>query len=254
MKVLLKYFLSLLFLIWLIPVSGQVSIQDSALTIPMFYGTYSYQIPQADMAERFGNNSLIGPGFQIKTSSNWIYGLEWGFIFGNNIKYGFSIFDDIMTSDGNIISGDGVPAVVALFERGNIFSLRFGRLIPVLSPNPNSGIVIGISAGYLMHKIKIEVENNSAPQLKGDYNRGYDRMSSGFAISEYVGYMYLGNTRIINFFIGVEFYQAWTKSRRDYIFDLMGPDKKNRFDVLIGPKISWIIPLHRRAPQEYYLY
>ncbi len=237
-----------------INMNAPISIKASSLTIPMIYGAYSYQVPLGDMADRFGGSSAIGPGFQVKTSSNWIIGAEWSFIFGNDIKDGFSIFEDIMTSEGNIINGDGLPAVVALFERGNIFTARFGKLCPVLGRNPNSGIHVGIGIGYMNHKIHIEVENNNAPQLIGDYKRGYDRLSSGFAISQFVGYLFMGNSRVANFFVGVEFYQAWTKSRRDYIFDLMSPDKQNRFDMLIGPKIAWILPLHKRAPQEYYLH
>jgi len=233
---------------------SQVSIKDSSLTIPMFYVAYSYQFPGGDMKERYGSNSTIGPGFQVKTGSNRIYGAEANFIFGNNVKYGFSIFDDIMTNDGMLINADGVPSVVALFERGWIINGKFGKLFPVLSPNPNSGIMIYGTLGYMQHRIRIEVENESTPQIKGDYKKGYDRLASGFCVSEGIGYMFLGNSRILNFFLGVEFYQAWTKSQRTYIFDLHGPDKEKRFDMLIGPKILWMIPFHKRAPQEYYYY
>lgn len=233
---------------------SQVSIKDSSLSIPMIYVAYSYQFPGGDMQERYGSNSTIGPGFQVKTKSNWIIGAEADFIFGNNVKYGFSIFDDIMTSEGNIINADGVPAVVALFERGWIFSGKFGKLFSVLSPNPNSGILLYGTLGYMQHKIRIEVENENAPQLKDDYKRGYDRLCGGFTVSEGLGYMFLGNSRIWNLYLGVEFYQAWTSSKRNYIFDLHGPDKEKRFDMLIGPKALWIIPIHKRAPQEYYYY
>ena len=233
---------------------SQVSIKDSSITIPMFYVAYSYQFPGGDMAERFGGNSTIGPGFQVKTSKNFVIGAEADFIFGSDVKYGFSIFDDIMTSEDIIINGDGIPAVVVLSERGWIISGKFGKVFPVLSPNPNSGIVVHGSIGYLQHKIRIEVENNSAPQLKGDYNKGYDRLTGGFCLSEGIGYLYIGNGRIANFYVGIEFYQAWTKSRRDYIFDLYAPESGRRFDMLIGPKISWMIPFHKRAPQEYYYY
>jgi len=231
---------------------SQVDLRDSSYTVPMIYGAYSYQFPGSDLAERFGGASLLGPGFQVKTSSNWIFGAEFDFILGNNVKDGFEILEELMTSDGNIISGDGVPAVVALYERGYTVMGKFGILIPVLSPNPNSGFVIMGGVGYLQHKVSIQVEDETAPQLQGDYKRGYDRLTGGFAISEYIGYMYLGNSRILNFSVGIEFYQAWTNSKRDYAFDLMGPYKQNRFDTMFGPKIMWIIPLHKRAQRDYY--
>ena len=234
--------------------TAQVSIRNESITIPMVYATYGYQFPGADMAERFGPNSSIGPGFQVKTSSNWIIGAEAGFLFGNNVKDGFSILEEIMTSDGNLISGDGIPAVVALFERGFIFSGKFGKLFPVLSPNPNSGIVVYATFGYMQHKVRIEVENNSAPQLLGDYKRGYDRLTGGFALSEAVGYQIMGNTRLFNFFVGVECFQGWTRGKRDYLFDLQRPPEERRFELLIGPRISWFIPIYQRVPEEYYYY
>jgi len=233
---------------------SQVSVSDSSITIPMFYVAYSYQFPGADMADRWGSNSYIGPGFQVKTASRWIYGAEAGFIFGSNFKPGFSIFEDIMTSTGNVINGDGVPAVIALFERGFIITGKFGRHFRIFKNHPNSGLVAEVGAGYMQHKLRIDVENNSAPQLRDDYARGYDRLSGGFSLSQALGIIYMGKKRLVNFYVGVEIYEGWTKSKRDYIFDLMAPDVQNRFDVLVGPKVKWIIPIYRRTPEEYYYY
>ena len=257
MHIKMKKFISIflpLVLISIQSLEAQVSIKDESLTIPMIYGTFAQQFPGGDMAERYGTNSAIGPGFQVKTASNWIFGAEANFLFGNNVKNGFTILGNIMTSDGNVISGDGIPAVVALFERGFIISGKFGKLFPILGPNPNSGIVIYTTFGYMQHKIRFEVENNSAPQLRGDYKRGYDRLSGGFSISEAIGYQIMGNTRLLNFFFGLECYQAWTKGMREYLFDLQAPPEGNRFDLLIGPRITWFIPIYERAPAEYYYY
>jgi hypothetical protein len=234
---------------------GQISIKDSSIVIPSFQINYSYQFPFADMAERYGGNSYIGPGFAVKLASNWIVGAEAGFLFGNNVKNGFDRMNEIMTDDGNVISGDGVPAIVSLFERGYAITGRFGKLFPVLSPNPNSGIEVHFSAGYISHKIRIEVQGDNAPQLKGDYKRGYDRLTSGFTLSQAIGYKYMGNSRLVNFFIGMEIFEAFTRERREYHFDLMGQEAEpNRIDILAGPKISWIIPLYKRLPRDFYFY
>lgn len=233
---------------------GQISIRDSSVTIPMAYLGFAYHFPAADMADRWGSSTCLSPGFQVKTASQWLFGVEAGFILGGNFKPGFSIFDEILTSEGNIINGDGVPAVVALFERGMILTGKFGRLIPLSKKSPNSGLMVTVSAGYLQHKLKIQVENKSAPQLKGDYARGYDRLTSGFTLGQSLGYLYTGSNRLVNFFIGVDIYEAFTKSRREYIFDLMGPLEGDRLDILVGPRISWFIPIYKRAPEEYYFY
>jgi len=248
---------SLLILIIIASFSGlrstaQVNLKDSCITVPILYGSYSYLWPGGDLNERFGGTSSLGPGFMVKTSSNWIIGAELDFIFGGNVKNGFEILGELINEDGNITNGDGVPAVVALYERGFTTIARFGKLFPVFNSNPNSGIVAMVGLGYMQHKIFIDVENESAPQLQGDYKRGYDRLSGGFSLNQYIGYFYLGNSRILNFSVGIEFYQAWTKNQREYVFDLRGPDKEKRFDMMFGPKIMWMIPMHKRSPQEFY--
>lgn len=232
----------------------QKSKSDTAVTIPMFYAQYGYQWPGGDMAENFGSNSAIGGGFTVKTYKNWIFGLEYNYLFGSNTKDGFSILDNIMTSDGIIISGDGTPAVVALFERGNVGSFKIGKLFPVLSPNPNSGFFFTAGLGILTHQIRIEVENQSAPQLKGDYNRGYDRLTAGFQLSQAIGYMYFGKSNIANLTISFEVYEGFTKGQRDMLFDTMQPGNESQFDLLFGPKISWMIPLRKRGPEAFYYY
>jgi hypothetical protein len=159
-----------------------------------------------------------------------------------------------MTSNGSITNGDGVPAVVALYERGWMVTGRFGKLMPVLGPNRNSGLFITAGLGYLQHKIRIEVQNESAPQLKGDYKRGYDRLCGGFALSQSVGYLYFGERRLVNFYFALEFYEGWTENYRKYYFDTMTSGEEKRFDFLVGPEFGWIIPLRKRMAREFYYY
>ncbi|OQX81477.1 MAG: hypothetical protein B6D61_00615 [Bacteroidetes bacterium 4484_249] len=234
---------------------GQLSVSDSTLNIPMFYATYTFQMPGGDMADRFGNNSGIGGGFKWKTDKNWIFGAEFIYIFGNDVKIADQIMNNLKTSEGGIIDMAGNFTSYSLYERGYYISGRFGKVFPVISPNPNSGIVIMGSVGYFQHKIKIEVTNNSAPQLNDDYKKGYDRLTGGIGVSEFIGYMYISDSRLLNFFAGFEFNQAWTSPQRDVNFDTMKPDEiSNRFDSLMGIKIGWIIPLFKRLPEKYYYY
>jgi hypothetical protein len=249
------YFLTIAFLLTCsLPAISQISLRDSSVTIPMVSLAYSYQLPAGDMADRYGSNSYIAPGFQVKLASQWYLGAEAGFILGANVKPGFNILSEMLTSEGNIINGDGVPAVVALFERGFVITGKFGRLFPLGKKSPNSGLLVNVSAGYMQHKIKIDVENKSAPQLKDDYSRGYDRLTSGFLLGQSVGYLYMGTKRLLNFYFGIEVYEGFTKGKREYLFDLMSPDNESRLDILVGPKISWFIPFYKRAPEEYYFY
>jgi hypothetical protein len=244
-------------LLLVISVRGQAQrvYSDSAVSIPMIYGFYGYQWPGGDMAEQFGSNSVVGPGFMLKTSSNWLFGAEYNFLFGNNVINGLDILKGIINSDGNVISGDGTPSLVALFERGYTVGAKFGKLIPVIKTDKNSGIFFTAGLGYIGHKIRIEVENQSAPQLKGDYKRGYDRLSGGLMLNQSIGFMYFGQSRLLNFTLSVEAVEGWTKSYRDYYFDTMSPPPEGRqFDFLIGPKIAWMIPLRQRTVSEFFYY
>jgi hypothetical protein len=234
---------------------GQSDISDTTLSIPMFYATYSYQFPGGDLADRFGNNSSVGGGFNWKTNQNWMFGAEFNFMFGNDVKVADEIMGNLKTEDGAIINMAGNFTSYSIMERGYYISARIGKLIPVISPNPNSGLTIIGSLGYLQHKIRIEVADNTAPQLLDDYKKGYDRLAGGFCISEFIGYTYLSNSKLINFFLGFEINEAWTKPRRDVYFDTGEPDPNpNRFDVLYGIKVGWIVPLFKRLPEKYYYY
>lgn len=221
----------------------------------MFYATYAYQFPGGDMDDRFGNNSSVGGGFQWKIIENWLFGAEYVYLFGNDVKVEGEIMNNIKTSSGRIITTAGNFASYSIQERGYYISGRFGKLFPVLSPNPNSGFFVMGSFGYFQHKIRIEVVDNNIPQLFDDYKKGYDRLASGFGISEMIGYMFLSNSKLVNFFIGMEFNQAWTRPRRDVNFDTMMPDEKSkRFDTLLGIKVGWIIPIFGMVPDKLYYY
>jgi len=246
----------IILVIFCISFSGysQVNVNDSVVSafIPSF--AYSFQIPGGDVATQYGNNSTIGGALMFKTRKNLLFSFNLGFIFGNQIKNADSILRFVETDNGYIIDGNGTYALYSLYERGYNFSFNVGKIINVLNPNPNSGIMLSGGVGYLAHRLNIDVQHETAPQITGDYALGYDRLTSGIALNEFVGYFFMSKTRVLNFYAGFEFYQAFTKSRRDYIFDQMGPDNTTHTDFFYGFKIGWMIPIYDRAPDAYYYY
>jgi len=243
------------FLLFIFPAKAQVSIKDSAIFVPMIYATYSYQFPGGNVANRFGSNSSIGGGFMFKIKSNWIFGAEGNYLFGGNVKNEDELLQRISTSDGFVIDANGFYADLAYYERGYDFYAKFGKLFAVLSPNPNSGIVVMAGAGFLQHKIRIHsITGSDVPPVQGDYLKGYDHLSNGFSLNGSLGYMYLGNTRLLNFYLGFEFTQAWTRDKRDRDFDTGLHDATKYSDQFYGIKAIWIIPLYKRTPKAYYYY
>jgi hypothetical protein len=244
----------LIFTLFSSTLSGQVNVKDSSVTAAIIYGTYSYQFLKGDLAARFGGNSSIGGGILLKTKRNWLLGGEGNYLFGGTVKGQDSMLVRIATPEGLIIDANGMYADVVLSERGFSVYGYFGKLIPVLSPNPNSGFTITAGLGYLQNKIRINNPNNTAPQLQGDYKKGYDKLNGGFALTGSLGYVYLSNSRLLNFSLNFQFIQAWTTRKRDYNFDLKGPDTDSYSSQFYGIKVCWFIPLYKRKPNDYYLY
>lgn len=230
---------------------AQVSVKDSSIFTPLVTFSYAFQLPGGDLADRFGSNSNIGLGFQFKTRNYWIVGAEGSYLFGNTIREN-GILDSINTEGGFIIDGNGLFADVHIYERGWSATAVGGRMFPMKKPNPNCGIVTTLGIGLLQHKIRIENGGNTAPQLSKEYRKGYDRLTNGLCLTEFIGYYYLGNKRRINFFGGIEMVQAFTKSRRSWDFDLMAQDTKQRLDLLFGLRAGWVLPLYKKSANTYY--
>lgn len=233
---------------------AQINANDSVVSafIPGF--TYSFQFPGGDVANEYGVNSTVGGSFMFKTKRNLLLTLNLNFLFGNQINNADSILSMVETEDGFIIDGNGVYALYSLYERGYNVNFSVGKILNLLSANPNSGVMLMGGIGYMAHRLKIDVQHETAPQVVGDYAKGYDRLRGGLALNQFVGYYYMGKSRILNFYAGFEFYQAFTKSKRDYIFDLMGSDNSLHQDFFYGIKVGWMIPIYDRAPDAYYFY
>lgn len=244
-------FLPVFFGVFIVPVLNAQNVRDSSLFVPMVKFSYSVHAPSGDLAKRFGISSAINLNFSIKTKHNLFFGFDGNFVFGNNIKEA-GILDSLKTSSGFIIDQNGNPATVRLFERGYGASIHIGKLFSVLAHNKNSGILAYAGPTYFQHKIKIDDIGRQTAELVESYKKGYDRLTNGFGFHEFIGYVYLSNNRILNFFGGFDFLQVFTKSQRSYDFDLMRADTKKRLDVLSGIRIGWILPLYRSTPQQYY--
>jgi hypothetical protein len=231
---------------------AQVSIKDSSIYTPMVGLSYGYYVPAGDMVKRFGNKSAVQLSFDFKTKYNWVLGFNGSYLFGKDIRE--SLFDSIATPSGAIINDKGEFADVRLYERGFTVSGTIGRLISFKKPNPNSGLIINVGFGFIQHKIRIETIGNNVPQLSKQYKKGYDKLTNGFLLSESIGYLYLSNNRLANIYFGLNCMQGFTQSRRSFDYDLMKPDTQKRLDVLVGARIAWILPLYKKAPQEFYTY
>lgn len=222
---------------------------DSSLAVPYFQVHTSFQIPFAELSKRFGNNMSIGGAATYKLKNNSLLALDGNYIFGKNVKEDVLVQLKTSTPSGEsfVIDNEGYPADLRISERGWNLTLNFGKIFYIGGNNKNRGIHYQIGVGYFQHKIKLYDAQQRIAAIKGDRVKGYDRLSIGGCLYNYLGYTYLSSNRYINFTIGLEFYYAITKNVRYYDYATMSVDNKIRHDVLAGIKFGWILPIYRKA-------
>ena len=231
---------------------AQFNVSDTTVAAFVPHLSYSYQFPGGDVAKRYGHNSTIGGGLKYKNMKNVIFSLDVNFIFGNDIKDADSILWMVETETGYVIDGNGTFALYALYERGYNVNFSVGKIFPVLNPNPNSGLMVNAGIGYMLHRMKIDNQHRTAPQISGDYAKGYDMLTGGISLNQFIGWYFMSNSRLLNFYAGFEFHEAFTKSLRDWDFHNMGKDNNNNFDFFLGIKVGWMLPIYDRAPDKFY--
>lgn len=232
------------------PARGQANIRDSAIQLFLISVNYSPELPAFDMAERFGTSHFLGPSFSTKTSNNWKVTAGFDFLFGSNVKE--NPLSMIAGDNGNIINGQGTFEPLRYQQRGFRAMARLGKVLPMLGPNPNSGILLQAGAGFLQHKIKFNTQSSSVFQLKDGYKKGYDRLTNGFALTQSVGYLNLSDNKLINFRIAFQITEAFTQNRRSWNFDEMRKADEQRLDLLYGLRITWSWPVYDKASEGYY--
>lgn len=216
--------------------------------------SYGGQLPGADLAERFGPNSCLGGQFTFKAHTGLTLGLEWSFLFSKNVKNVPEIFDGLYNSDGYFLNSFGEPGLVAFFQRGHVVTGNIGKIFPITGPNDNSGIQLKFGAGFMRHRIRIDNDFQAVPYLSGDYRKLYDRLTSGFVMSQFIGYTHFSTSRLFNFYAGFEIFEGFTRGRRDWQADLFAPYTETRFEILYGVKVGWMIPFRRRKVADFYVF
>lgn len=223
--------------------------RDKAL---LFRLGYAYQIPGGDLADRFGANFNLGAGLDfLSKKKHWIIGLEGQFLFGNEVKT--DVLAGLRTPEGLIYGNDRSPADIQLRERGIYLGAMAGKLLPLSEANPRSALRITLGAGLLQHQIRIQDDPlRTVPQLAGEYRKGYDRLTNGLALQQFLGYQLLDNKGQINFYAGLELSESFTRSRRTVNFDTGLADTQQRLDLLLGLRVGWILPFYLKRAEEIY--
>jgi hypothetical protein len=209
----------------------------------MIMPTGGFHFPLGDVQQTYKFTYHVGGQFLIKNRKNWLYGFSGEFMFGENVGV-----EGLVQNIYPVYGQSGTTPGASLGMRGFNFMAQGGKIVPLgKKPNRNSGLMFMFGAGFLQHQIQIDFRGDNAPQVQDDYKKGYDRLHYGFAMSQFIGYMYLGNNRSLNFFGGVEFIEAFTRNRRIYNYDYAAPDIRDKYDIFIGLKVGYIFPFYRKG-------
>ena len=219
--------------------------ESGVLLANIYYGAF---VPGGDLKDRFGTSFDIGVGTEyITAKTNFIFGASGSILFGSDVKE--DVLANLRNDAGVILSSGGI-ANVALRQRGYQARIYGGKLFGISPKNKRSGIRVLVGMGFLQHKIRIQDNGNSVTQLFGEYKKGYDRMSNGLALHQYIGYQVLSKNRLINIHAGFEFTQAFTQNRRSYNWDTMMRDESKRTDLLTGFSVGWALPFYIGEDEE----
>jgi hypothetical protein len=233
--------------------NAQVNVRDSAVQGYIFNFNLGYHVPSGDVGELYGPHMSLGLDIEYKTKSNWLIGGGVDYLFGTNVKNAEALLGDFFTEDGNIIGTNGDYVTVKPFMRGWVFQAKVGKILPLFGPNPNSGLLLQGGVGFIQHKTRLE-HDNIVYQLLPPYDKGYDRLHQGLALSQYIAFYHSGNRRRVNFTAGFHFMQGFTNNVREYNYHTRSYDLDNKLDLYFGIKASWFLPIYDKHAQKYYYY
>lgn len=214
---------------------------------------YTAQFPFGKMADRFGFNSQMGLQVHYKMNKNWMIGLDGGFIFGNVVRETF-VLDKISTFNGRHISQNGDLQTVTPQMLGFNIKFQEAKIIPFSVKYPDAGLLLITGVGFLQHKISINVRENILPQLSKTYRKGYDRLTNGPSISQFVGGIFMQRKKLYSFYAGVQYDIAFTANRRNFDFYEMRKLSGGQVDMMLGVKIGWILPVFLEASEKEFFY
>ncbi len=232
---------------------AQESLSSDQIGMSLFQFQGGFLAPSGDVGELYGTFADIGFSYAYKTRSNVLIGSDFLFLFGDGVKNPNEIARGLRTSTGRIIGIEGEFINELVLQRGFIAGIYTGKIFPIFGPNPNSGLEIRLGVKYLEHRTWIETREDDYPPLQDEYRKGYDRKRAGIATYQFIGYRHFSNNKFANFFIGVDFYQGFTTDYRSYNFDSMTATDNDYFDMFLGLRFGWTIPVYKRYADKFYI-
>ncbi|MEY2951679.1 MAG: hypothetical protein RL622_756, partial [Actinomycetota bacterium] len=196
---------------------AQKSQRDSAEKVFMLCPSFAYQLPGGDLEDRFGYNFNVGGSFMLKTKSNWLFGVEGQFLFGDQVNESH-ILDSISTQQGFVIGTNGGYADI--FYR----NVRASGVIPQIS------LILGPCAGGSAYSPALTDFTVMVNETSHMFITGPDVIKT--VTGEEVGMEELGGARTHNTRTGNSHYLAENEEDAiDYVKALLSYLPSNNMDA-----------------------
>lgn len=214
---------------------------DRALLVDLGYGPFT---SAGDLGDRFGGGWSIDGGVTwLPNNSNFEFGFRVQYGFGSQLKE--DVLSGLRTREGFIIGNQRSPADIQLRQRQLFIGPAVGYTL-ALGKNQRAGIHLKTSLGYFFHRIRFQEDVvQDVPQLRDNLLPGYDRLTGGFAVHQFIGYQQLALDRRLNFYLGAEVMAGFTEALRN--FDIptgAPPSTEGRTDIVLGVKAGLVIPIY----------
>ncbi len=229
------------------------------------YGSASEGALGGNMGDLYKGPYLdFGIEGDYKFASGWMLTLNGNLWFGynnDNLRDRSVRMNDIFQPTGVALSWSGVDGNVAAHNRSLAARLGVAKIIRVIPGNPNSGILLGLSGGWMMQKTVFmqDMNDSPVPQLMGDYGKLYDHLRNGAILTQSLGFCYMANyLTYVNLKVEFTVSECFLWPTRNYQIDnlmgLNGKDPNRYFDLLYGLKLTWMFPLMGKTTYDYYYY
>lgn len=219
-----------------------------------FQFTYNAQTPSGDWEKLYGLSHALGFGLNYKSQTNWLFSTEGNFMLSQNLKNEINLYYLTNSNRFTFNTNNGTPATVGITMRGFSTFGKVGKIFPVSKYNKNHGFLLQLGFGYLMHYTNYNIPQSLVAQLTPEYQKGYDRLHGGFAINQFVGYHFQSESRLVNFFAGVDFTQAFTNNLREFNYDSQQYDLADKVDNAIAFRFGWMIPIYLTNKNDEFIF
>lgn len=216
------------------------SFTESSIDIGFGFGFTS---PLADLQDRFG--TMYGGELSLN-----FYRGELGSQFG--FKLGFLTSDVVKedplavyrTSNGQLLSTDGVSTVVTRRMAGSYFGIDFKKNLAFIGKQERANFYLGLGAGLMQHKIRYIEFTKTVPLAFEDYGKGHDRNSRGLYLEEQIGLKFRNGAK--KFDLSLNIFEGFLTPVGQIQFDTKDKTQESRFDVGLGFKFTWYISVSSR--------